>query len=122
MKFSTILTSAFFALFIFTATSVSATDISMTSNEKAQTLDAKKTVILEILGERIDVSTHSSARISGGGNQLMSVKIMKGLQVVAQEATSSTTLSFDIGDFEPGMYLVIVETGSGVERGSFRVE
>jgi len=123
MKFSTILTSALFTLFIFTATSVSATDINMTSNEKVQTLDAKKGVILTILGESIEISAHSAARMSGGNEQqVMSVKIMKGLVTVAEETTSSTTLSINISDFQPGMYMVMVQTSTGIARRNFTVE
>lgn len=124
MKFSTILTPAFFALFIFSATIGVATPTNNTSGETSQTADKEDVDNIFIISSRSlqvtdrDAATHRSIE----GSYTMHVRVMKNASLLAEGTTNNETITLDLSDLDAGIYLCIVETSTGTERKFIRIE
>jgi len=115
MKFSTILTSAFFALFIFATTTTTANANYPTTETEIQ-LDKEETLnIINIVGRTAEITdtATNTARIP---NYTIQVTVMKNMNVVAEATGNTNTLTMDLSDLDSGNYLFVIRTSSGVER------
>ena len=119
MKFSTILTSVFFVLFIFTTTSVSATNITNTPNEKIQTFN-KVDNIIHIVGRTAQVTDREADRQPAG--YTISVKVMQGMNVLAEATENVGTVTMDLSSLDSGSYVFVIQTPTGFERRLVRLE
>lgn len=116
MKFNTIFTSAFFVLFIFTITSTATFAANNTSsNEKVQILELEKGggYVVTVFARNLEVSPDADRIISP---EPITVKVMQGLTVVAQDSNSSGKVSLDLADLDAGAYLVMIISNSGTVR------
>lgn len=114
MKFSTILTTAFFALFIFTTTTTFAT--THLTTEKT-TINTKKEYIgdyIVTVNGRATSVENTSGRLPDGAT--MTLKITKGLQVVFEESGSAARMDIDLNQLSVGTYLLQVITSESIER------
>jgi len=115
MKFSTILTSTFFALFIFASTTTFAS-LSTPTAEKT-TIDAKK----ELIGDYIVTVSGRSANVENRngrlpGNATITVKVTKGIQTVFEQSGSAAGMDIDLNELSAGTYLLQIITSEGIER------
>ncbi len=117
MKFSTILTSAFFALFVFTATATFATTTNdITSSDKKEIKKDKEDVdtIVFISGRTAQVTDRDANRLNVP--YFMNVKVMKGLSVVHEDSANTETATFDLSDLDAGGYTMMIQTPTGTQR------
>jgi len=114
MKFSTIITLLFFVLIIFTNTDTFAVD-SINPNEKVQTLEKEKGGghITAIIAGRLEVSPSANRTAAPVP---ITVKVMRGLQVVAQDSSVDGNLSLNLDDLESGFYMVQIISSAGMQR------
>jgi len=119
MKFSTILTSAIFTLFIFTATTVSATDTNPTSNKKVQTFN-KVDNIIHIVGRTAQVIDKDAERQPNG--YVINVKVMQGMNVMAEATNNTGTVNMDLSGLNSGAYVFVIQTPTGFERRLVTIE
>jgi|GEM_PF-3267886 len=115
MKFSTILTSTFFVLFIFTATLTvaSSTDINTISNEKVQLVD-KVDHIIHIVGRTAQVTGNGAARFPNG--YMINVKVMRGMNIMAETSGNTDSVTMDLSNLDSGTYLFVIQTPLGITR------
>lgn len=121
MKFSIILTSAFFALFIFNATTTFAHTTNLTTSDKKEVKDKEDVDNTIIIAGRTAEVTDQEA-ITVPETYIMEVKVMKGLSVVAQATGNQRTLTLDLSDLEPGGYFFQIQTPSGIQRKLVRID
>lgn len=122
MKFSTILTSVFFALFIFTTTATFATN--NTSEASKQLIEKEDVDNIFIISSRtLEVTDRDAeAHRSIEGSYTMHVKVMKNLTLMAEGTTNNNTITLDLNDLDAGTYLCIVETSTGTQRKFITIE
>lgn len=116
MKFSTTLTTAFFALFIFTATTTFAnTTNDLTTPNKKEIKDKEDAgeTIVTIAGRMAEVTDQEPIITP---DYIMQVKVMKGLSVVAQATGNQRTLTLDLNDLAPGSYFFRIQTPNGIQK------
>ena len=115
MKFSTILTSAFFALFIFISTATFATDYTTGVQENIQSFEKEDVHSIITIGGRIAEVTDED-RSHRSESYTMHVEVVKGTNVVAEATSNSYTLTLDLNDLEAGSYTFVIRTPTGTER------
>jgi len=117
MKFSTILRSTIFTLFIFTATATFAHNDSHFTNTEAQINDKEEVHNIAVISGRMAEVTDSEAdRNRNASSYTMSVKVMKAANVVAEATSNTGFLTLDLEDLEAGIYLFVVTTPDGTSR------
>jgi len=122
MKFSTILRSAFFALFIFTATATFATTDTTKGQENVQMDKEDVGHITTISGRMAEVVDDEDDTSRSDAPYTMRVRVMKAGTVFAEASANVGTLTIDLEDLEAGMYLFVIDTPDGTSREFVRLD
>lgn len=113
MKFSTILTSAFFALFIFTATTPTFANQSDITDCKIS-LDKEDHHNIAVISGRMAEVTDTEASTSRNSGYNMTVKVMKGTIIYAEAQANQGSLTLDLAHLPAGVYIFKVTTPNGI--------
>jgi len=122
MKFSIIFKTVLFSLFTFIATATYAANTMnpTTSNEEVQLNEEENgSTIITVTGRVAEVRDEND-RMRGSA-YMMTIKLIKGEKVLMQRITNESQISLDFSEFDEGLYILDVETPSGVERQTIRL-
>lgn len=111
MKFSTILTPAFFALFIFiNTTTVSANSDSHLTNVEVKSIDKEDVHEIITLSGRAAEVRDTEATNRRSASYTMRVKVMKDSNVMAEAVSNSGEMTLELSHLPAGTYVFAVTT------------